>query len=82
MEFELQSRNFLEHQHDPTKCDLIICWEHNWPECPLEVLELKTVLREKGIALWQKREPLPMPKPELPAMEKANGETDKPLTAD
>jgi hypothetical protein len=21
-----------------------VCWEHNWPECPLEVLELKSVM--------------------------------------
>ena len=28
-------------------CDLIVCWRHNWPECPenLEVLELSTVVR-------------------------------------
>ena len=26
----------------PNKCDLIVCWENNWPECPLEVIELKT----------------------------------------
>ena len=19
---------------------MIVCWKHNWPECPLEVLEL------------------------------------------
>ena len=23
---------------------MIICWRHNWPECPLEVLELKSLL--------------------------------------
>lgn len=23
---------------------LIVCWEHNWPECPLPVLELRKVL--------------------------------------
>ena len=27
-----------------TKCDLIVCWEHNWPECPLEVIELKSLV--------------------------------------
>jgi hypothetical protein len=42
IEFEYESRNFLLHQHDPSKCDLIVCWENNWPECPLEVIELKT----------------------------------------
>jgi len=42
IEFEYQSRNFLQHSHDSKKCDLIICWEHNWKECPIEVIELKT----------------------------------------
>ena len=41
IEFELESRNFLKHMHDASKCDLIICWKHNWPECPLEVIELR-----------------------------------------
>jgi hypothetical protein len=30
--------------HDLKGCDMIVCWEHNWPECPLEVLELKQYL--------------------------------------
>jgi hypothetical protein len=42
IELEQYSRNFLTHLHDPNKCDLIVCWEHNWAECPLEVVELKT----------------------------------------
>jgi hypothetical protein len=46
IEFEYESRNFLLHQHLATKCNMIVCWRHNWPECPLEVLELK-----KAIAL-------------------------------
>lgn len=44
IEFELESRNFLKHMHDPSKCDLIVCWRHNWPECPLEVIELSKLL--------------------------------------
>lgn len=47
IEFEFESRNFLAHMHDPEGCDLIVCWEHNWPECPLEVVELKGVLGRK-----------------------------------
>ncbi len=43
IELEYQSRNFLRHMHDLKGCDLIVCWEHNWPECPLEVIELKKV---------------------------------------
>lgn len=44
IEFEFQSRNFRDHCHDPAGCDLIVCWDHNWPECPLEVIELRTVI--------------------------------------
>ena len=43
IEFEYESRNFLKHMHDAKECDLIVCWKHNWPECPLEVLELSTM---------------------------------------
>jgi hypothetical protein len=45
LEFEYQSRSFQKHAHDPKACDLIVCWEHNWPQCPIEVLELKTAIR-------------------------------------
>jgi hypothetical protein len=49
IEFEYESRNFLRHMHEPSGCDLIVCWEHNWPESPLEVVELKGVVtREIG----------------------------------
>jgi hypothetical protein len=41
IEFEFQSRNFMQHFHDPEECDLIVCWEHNWAESPLEVVELR-----------------------------------------
>ncbi|HZI56110.1 MAG TPA: hypothetical protein VFF39_05015 [Verrucomicrobiae bacterium] len=44
IEFEFESRNFLKHMHEASGCDLIVCWEHNWPECPLEVLELRTLV--------------------------------------
>lgn len=46
IELEYESRNFLEHQHPVKGCDLIVCWENNWPECPLEVIELSSVLRD------------------------------------
>ncbi|HEU4413177.1 MAG TPA: hypothetical protein VFT65_00235, partial [Candidatus Angelobacter sp.] len=48
IEFEFESRNFLLHLHRLEDCDLIVCWEHNWPECPLEVLSLKEVLEKSG----------------------------------
>lgn len=24
--------------------DIIVCWEHNWEDCPLEVIELRKVI--------------------------------------
>jgi hypothetical protein len=47
IEFEYESRNFLAHMHPATKCDLIVCWRHNWKGCPLEVLELCQVVRSQ-----------------------------------
>jgi hypothetical protein len=44
IEFEFWSSNFKDHDHDPTGCDLIVCWEHDWPDCPLEVVELRRVI--------------------------------------
>jgi len=44
IEFEYYSSNFKEHGHDPSKCDMIVCWEHDWAECPLEVVELRSVI--------------------------------------
>jgi hypothetical protein len=23
---------------------VIVCWEHNWPECPIEVIELRSLV--------------------------------------
>ena len=45
IEFEYQSRGFRQHGHDPDQCDVIVCWEDNWPECLIEVLELRSSLR-------------------------------------
>ena len=44
IEFELESRNFLAHGHPVAGCDMIVCWNHNWENCPLEVVELKSLL--------------------------------------
>jgi hypothetical protein len=65
IEFEYESRNFLRHMHDPSQCDLIVCWRHNWPDCPLEVVELRNQ--------WPKSleiQPIaPKPVPRLPGLE-------------
>jgi hypothetical protein len=44
IEFEQESRNFLKHMHKVDECDVLVCWKHNWPECPLEVIELRKIL--------------------------------------
>jgi hypothetical protein len=44
IEFEYCSSNFQQHGHDPTQADLIVCWEHDWQDCPLEVIALKDIL--------------------------------------
>ena len=46
IEFEYDSRSFKVHGHDPTDVDVIICWTHNWKECPkrIEVIELSSLL--------------------------------------
>ncbi len=49
IEFEYESRNFLRYEHDPAQCDLIVCWSHNWPDCPCEVVELKTIVSSARI---------------------------------
>jgi hypothetical protein len=50
IEFEFESRNFLAHGHDVTGCELIVCWNHNWEGCPLEVLELRSVVGKSALA--------------------------------
>jgi HNH endonuclease len=41
IEFEYESHNFVTHMHEITGCDMIVCWRHNWADCPLEVLALE-----------------------------------------
>ena len=47
IEFEFESRNFRDHGHPSTGCDVIVCWRHNWDECPenMEVVELSRVIK-------------------------------------
>ena len=47
IELEYLSRNFVAHGHKADECDVIVCWIHNWPECPenLQVIELSKVVK-------------------------------------
>ena len=48
IEFEYESRNFKEHGHQLDGCDIIVCWTHNWPECPetLQVVALSDEIEQ------------------------------------
>lgn len=44
VEFEYRSANFLNHGHDASKCDFIVCWEHDWTDMPRELEGKITVI--------------------------------------
>lgn len=48
IEFEYESRSFVAHGHDPKGVDAIVCWRHNWRECPerIEIIELSSLLAD------------------------------------
>ncbi|MBF0293317.1 MAG: hypothetical protein HQK86_14290 [Nitrospinae bacterium] len=48
IEFEYESRNFRDHGHPLEGCDIIVCWRHNWADCPsnMEVVELSSVIKK------------------------------------
>lgn len=48
IEFEYKSSNFKQHGHSVEGCDLIVCWIHDWKECPLEVIELREEIEKLG----------------------------------
>lgn len=43
IEFEFKSSDFRRHKHKAEDVDMIVCWEHDWQECPksIEILELE-----------------------------------------
>lgn len=50
IEFEYESRNFRDHGHPLNGCDIIVCWRHNWQDCPnnIEIIELSKIIKELG----------------------------------
>ena len=51
IEFEFESLSFKAHGHDPSAVDAIVCWVHNWPQCPedIEVIELSSLLEDTEV---------------------------------
>ena len=48
IDFEYKSSDFEAHGHSETESDIIICWIHDWNDCPLEVLELRSTIKLLG----------------------------------
>lgn len=46
VEFEFKSSNFKQHGHDSSQCDVIVCWEDDWKDCPIEVIELHSSIED------------------------------------
>jgi hypothetical protein len=49
IEFEYKSSHFKQHRHPLDACDIIVCWEHDWKDCPIEVIELRSVLTKLAL---------------------------------
>jgi hypothetical protein len=45
IEFEYLSSRFRDQGHLASECDVIVCWRHDWPDCPVEVVELQSVVQ-------------------------------------
>ncbi|OIO08014.1 hypothetical protein AUJ27_01435 [Candidatus Falkowbacteria bacterium CG1_02_37_44] len=46
IEFEYKASDFQTHGHDIEKCDIIVCWINDWQNCPIEIMELKSIIKE------------------------------------
>lgn len=48
IEFEFKSADFIRHKHKSEDVDMIVCWEHDWADCPksIEILELKNEINK------------------------------------
>lgn len=49
IEFKFKSSGYRDtYFKDKLLCDILVCWEHDWKNCPseIEVIELKSKIRE------------------------------------
>ena len=68
IEFEFKSSNFARQKHDTKNCDIIVCWDHDWKSCPIEVIELRSIVRKEK--LEQAKEEIETKKPPNRALER------------
>ena len=45
IDFVYKSSDFNAPGHNEMETDLIICWIHDWEECPVEILELRSTIQ-------------------------------------
>jgi len=45
IDFEYRSSDFQKYDANENESDLVVCWIHDWEECPIEVLELQAVIK-------------------------------------
>jgi hypothetical protein len=41
IEFEFRSSGYKSHIKSNRKCHYVVCWDHDWKECPIPVVDLK-----------------------------------------
>lgn len=46
LDFYFQSSELKRTITNDSEFDIVICWRHDWPDCPLEVLELKSIIKD------------------------------------
>lgn len=52
IEFEYLSSNFIQHNHDPSECNMIVCWKNDLSNAEkknlhgIEIVELKSLIEE------------------------------------
>ncbi len=51
IEYEFASSEYRRHGHPLSGCHLVVCWTHDWADCPIEVLELSAEIR--NLDGWQ-----------------------------
>ncbi len=44
IEFEFRASGFKAHLKTKRKCHYVVCWENDWKDCPVPVIELKKVI--------------------------------------
>ena len=46
IEFEYRASSFKDHGHNEQECDFIVCRINDWPDCPIDVIELRTEIQK------------------------------------